>query len=428
MTTIIQKPLDRDGLNGSPEPKLIKPAVTPTLSIDLDTLFTKEVTASGSFDLRRMKEISFGKLLEAIPIPTLLIDSSLSVVYANEGLAVIARDCSQVLGSHISSLFAGEAEGRHASSLIDRVFEERSTHVFEGPMQGDEKILWCRIHLRSLRFQEQRLVLAILQDLTAEKKQAIINEKYHRLVDIFPIGIAEFVLPEPVRLDGPPEDILSALSHAELVGGNAEFAKMRRKSQIETLKGMPLRRVFPFDDRNVQRYRRWIARGLPVYSFELKERDAAGTARYYESTLVPNIKKDSLVGLWGLRQEVTHRKQTEADLKAARNILEERAHEKAVTLEETDQILTVEIGEHLKAEEKISRLVTQLRDALAKVKILSGLLPICASCKKIRDDSGYWTQVEVYVREHSDADFTHSICPECAAKLYPEFFDPTYYK
>ena len=80
------------------------------------------------------------------------------------------------------------------------------------------------------------------------------------------------------------------------------------------------------------------------------------------------------------------------------------------------------------AEEKISRLVAQLREALAKVKILSGLLPICASCKKIRDDGGYWTQVEVYVREHSDADFTHSICPECAAKLYPEFFDPAYPK
>jgi hypothetical protein len=56
------------------------------------------------------------------------------------------------------------------------------------------------------------------------------------------------------------------------------------------------------------------------------------------------------------------------------------------------------------------------------VKTLSGLLPICASCKKIRDDSGYWTQVEVYVRDHTEADFTHSICPECAKKLYPDIY------
>lgn len=61
-----------------------------------------------------------------------------------------------------------------------------------------------------------------------------------------------------------------------------------------------------------------------------------------------------------------------------------------------------------------------LKDALAEVKILSGLLPICASCKKIRDDKGYWNQIEGYIREHSEAEFTHSICPECAKKLYPE--------
>ena len=59
--------------------------------------------------------------------------------------------------------------------------------------------------------------------------------------------------------------------------------------------------------------------------------------------------------------------------------------------------------------------------AQAEVKILGGLLPICASCKKIRDDRGYWNQIEIYVREHSEADFSHGICPECAAKLYPEY-------
>ncbi len=57
----------------------------------------------------------------------------------------------------------------------------------------------------------------------------------------------------------------------------------------------------------------------------------------------------------------------------------------------------------------------------AEAKVLEGLLPICANCKKIRDDRGYWNQIESYVREHSQADFSHGICPECAAKLYPEY-------
>jgi hypothetical protein len=56
--------------------------------------------------------------------------------------------------------------------------------------------------------------------------------------------------------------------------------------------------------------------------------------------------------------------------------------------------------------------------ALLKVKVLSGFLPICASCKKIRDDQGYWNQIESYIRDHSEAEFSHGICPDCAKKLY----------
>jgi PAS domain S-box-containing protein len=68
------------------------------------------------------------------------------------------------------------------------------------------------------------------------------------------------------------------------------------------------------------------------------------------------------------------------------------------------------------------KLVLDLQGALAKVEQLSGLLPICASCKKIRDEKGGWNQIEMYIREHSRAEFTHSICPECAKRLYPEFY------
>jgi tetratricopeptide (TPR) repeat protein len=65
----------------------------------------------------------------------------------------------------------------------------------------------------------------------------------------------------------------------------------------------------------------------------------------------------------------------------------------------------------------------ELAEALDKVKQLSGLLPICANCKKIRDDAGYWHDVAVYVRDHSEADFSHGICPDCLKELYPEFYD-----
>ena len=66
------------------------------------------------------------------------------------------------------------------------------------------------------------------------------------------------------------------------------------------------------------------------------------------------------------------------------------------------------------------QLISQLREALAKVKTLSGLLPICASCKHIRDDNGYWHQVETYIQQHSSAVFTHGLCPKCSQKIYPK--------
>jgi hypothetical protein len=74
------------------------------------------------------------------------------------------------------------------------------------------------------------------------------------------------------------------------------------------------------------------------------------------------------------------------------------------------------------AEQAKGKLVAELQEALAQVKLLSGLLPMCSSCKKIRDDQGYWQQIEAYIHEHSEAEFTHSICPECTKKLYPELY------
>jgi hypothetical protein len=73
------------------------------------------------------------------------------------------------------------------------------------------------------------------------------------------------------------------------------------------------------------------------------------------------------------------------------------------------------------AEQEREKLIADLKDALAKVKRLSGLLPICSACKKIRDDRGYWKQLEDYIGEHSEAEFSHGICPQCAQQLYPEY-------
>ena len=67
------------------------------------------------------------------------------------------------------------------------------------------------------------------------------------------------------------------------------------------------------------------------------------------------------------------------------------------------------------------RLIKELQEAIADIKVLSGLVPICSNCKKIRDDQGYWTQLEGYIQAHSQAKFSHGVCPDCMKKLYPDF-------
>ena len=76
--------------------------------------------------------------------------------------------------------------------------------------------------------------------------------------------------------------------------------------------------------------------------------------------------------------------------------------------------------ERNRVERRLENIVIELEEALTKVKTLSGLLPMCSSCKRIRDDGGYWNQLESYVSNHSEAELSHSICPECYRQLYPE--------
>jgi PAS domain S-box-containing protein len=83
-----------------------------------------------------------------------------------------------------------------------------------------------------------------------------------------------------------------------------------------------------------------------------------------------------------------------------------------------------DITERKREEVERLELIRELTDALQHVKTLKGLLPICSCCKKIRNDQGYWQSVEVYVRDHSDAEFSHSICPDCLAREYPGVVRP----
>lgn len=86
----------------------------------------------------------------------------------------------------------------------------------------------------------------------------------------------------------------------------------------------------------------------------------------------------------------------------------------------TESLLVNDIEARMRTEAKNSALISDLKEALAEVKSLRGLLPVCSCCKKIRDDKGYWNKLEVFIEERSDAQFSHGMCPDCAQDLYPD--------
>jgi PAS domain S-box-containing protein len=121
-----------------------------------------------------------------------------------------------------------------------------------------------------------------------------------------------------------------------------------------------------------------------------------------------------------MMNDVTERKRSEEALRRAHDELEATVKERTLELVRVNKDMKQEIEERKRAEREREKLILELTEALEKVKTLTGLLPICASCKKIRDDKGYWNQIESYIRRHSEAEFTHSICPDCSRRLYPD--------
>ena len=97
-----------------------------------------------------------------------------------------------------------------------------------------------------------------------------------------------------------------------------------------------------------------------------------------------------------------------------------RLHKTNSKLSQKEKSLEKRTQELNKVNEDLEKTIINLKKALKQVKQLSGLLPICMHCKNIRDDKGYWTQIESYIQEHSEAEFSHSLCQDCAKKYYPD--------
>jgi PAS domain S-box-containing protein len=138
---------------------------------------------------------------------------------------------------------------------------------------------------------------------------------------------------------------------------------------------------------------------------------------------VPLRDEKGIIGAIYIAEDVTELKHAQEELTAHEERLEQLVSARTTELSETNRQLRQEILEREMAQRERERLIKELQDASKKVKTLRGFLPICACCKKIRDDKGYWNQVETYLLEHSEIEFSHGLCPECQKRMYPDYCD-----
>lgn len=129
-----------------------------------------------------------------------------------------------------------------------------------------------------------------------------------------------------------------------------------------------------------------------------------------------------------LKEELQKKEAVTATLQKERNQLEDQIRERRGEIVKSNHKLQIEILARRRIEEERERLIVELTEALTRMKQLKNLLPICCSCKKIRDDEGYWTNLETYLSKHSNAEFSHGICRDCMRKLYPERYEKLYGK
>lgn len=271
------------------------------------------------------------------------------------------------------SLFAVVAPDSRAQfqAAFARVLEEGAPIAYEAPGYGPNRApAWYYRQLVPI-FQEGeiRSILMVAEDVTprkqAEEALRASEEKWRGIFDILPVGVSVVDTNNRVLDVNPALSEILDLSHDAM--RNAEYER--------------------------RRYLRSDGTPMPLEEFPSIR---ALTERCVIRDTEVGIEKEDGDVIWT----------SVSATPLAHGVM--------------TATVTIDITERKQAQAERERLIGELQTALQRVKQLSGLLPICANCKKIRDDDGNWEDVAVYIHNHSEADFSHSICPECMAKLYPE--------
>jgi len=293
-----------------------------------------------------------------------------------------SRSMSDMFGYSFRELDGRDSELLYSDKKsYEQVGEEGSAAVARGeiytsevPMRKrDGSLIWCHLVGQAVNpGNPDEGSIWLLEDVTMrrqlEKALRESEEKYRTVADF--TYDWEFWI-------GPDERVLYTSPSCEKITGHAAAAFEQDTSLLRRL-------IHPDDLADYDKHRHGVHVGGGSEEIEFRIVRQDGSIRWISHVCRPvNDDQGRFIGTRGSNRDITSRKI---------------------------------------AEQERERLIVELKEALAKVKALSGLLPICASCKKIRDDKGYWKQIESYISDHSEAEFSHGICPDCARKLYGKYF------
>ncbi len=286
-------------------------------TLDHDAEFVKPrplTTETGSFDLSWISQASFGKLLQAIPMPIFLVDLSGKVKFLNTAMTTMFRDPSKIVGSSLEALFRSSEEAKRARQVVDHVLAARRAQVSEAILTFEDTQVWGRLSFRPIRFGTERCVLVLIEDLTTEKRELALNQKYKHLVEIFPVGIAEFSPSSPRDYSSSSHDRILMILEAELMNGNMEFASLNGYRNVDELKGFRFSQILPTEQEDLEVYRNWIKNNFSPFVYQTKAKAADGELRYFENNLVGNYRNGILVQFWAIKRDVTDQKRIHEEL------------------------------------------------------------------------------------------------------------------
>lgn len=322
----------------------------------------------------RESEIQYGRLLDTSP-DGMWVHEGGRLLYANPASVRLLglRSPSDVVGRSVIDFVPAESRDIVAERIrwIGRGWKPSAAFEQEF-VRADGSRIECELFAIPINYHGTPAIQATLRDVTArrvaERRLAASEARFRTLLESAPDamvivdGVGDVVLVNggAERFFGWPRTELSGRPVDELIPTAARAARDAHRAHLEA------RRSWPLDA-----------------TLELRAIRRDGVPTPVEVTMSPIDTLDGPLIMTAIR----------------------------------------DVAERVRIDDELRRANAELERALAEVKRLSGLLPICASCKRVRDDSGYWHRLEEYVRLHSDADFTHGICPECMRRLYGELAD-----